>query len=813
MKQRQFVLLGAGAALLAQMPKEARRAGALSCVAEEGRLLLRFSDSADEQDIIARLQRFTARVGGHVDWLTYQPTDKVASVQDKLAVAKRGRKAELIFSLLGITLAAVATALTFWGDAEIGYWLRLAAFIWLLIALPARFIHGTWRKNLHVREWAKYLGEQLTVAAVALIIWLLGGREGLSFHLEALGILAMYTVWHMILLCVVGHTEGPLLKMAAVLPTMAERLYNEEINAMPVGDVSPHDRIRVPAGARVPVDGRIDEGTTTIDAGAVTGEIELRSATLGDAVYAGFLNKGPDIVVEALRWGDSSAVLRALAQTPERPKARALSETRRERALRVCGTGLSVIALGLLIPVALGMPAQEWVLRMCMVLITSGMGMALYAQAALETVALRTCARRGIVTNLPSLNGMTQVQNVVFEKSGVITERKYTVGNVMYVQEYTRSDVLGTAAIAEAKSRHPIARAILQANGGSPPLRDISHFEEFPGEGVYCRYLGRNIAVGNAKLLERLEVTSNGLGSGTVLSVLVDREYIGALLMENNARDDAAECVGALKRMGVRRTLLLSGDSRESTLSVAFAAGVDAHAGALSAAQQLERLKDCQGMTACVGDGFSGSKLVAESDLGITMDGVPVSPLDARSVGIEIISSMLRRISDARQIGHTLARLGDMQNIALVLVKIAALVAGMLTGRVWPVVAGEFALVLLWSGMVGQLASLGKPDKSPLAKIKGKEFTGVHPAAPPAPNPALTGDDIPDLPPVLSRMSESQRQLYVDEGLLSAEGLVPAEGADESGENDIPDMLPNSDYADRADEGDTETTRREDDEA
>jgi len=558
----------------------------------------------------------------------------------------------------------------------------------------------------------------VTIAAVgALVI-------GEAWEAAAVTFLFVFGAW--LEARTLGRTRQALSSLLELAPVSALVMRGGEPVEVDPSEVRVGETVLVRPGARIPVDGIVREGRAAVDESAITGEPMPAEKGGGDAVYAGTVSRDGMLLLEATGVGADTTLARIVHRVEEAQEARAPVQRTIERFAAWYTPSIVVLAV-------LG-GALTGRIDLALTLLVIGCPGAMVIATPVAIVAgIGRAARRGIlVKGGEYLETIGRVGTVAFDKTGTLTRGKPVLTDVVALQpamveagdvaaaavgaavgaaavgaeagrargEFVSSGpaedaVLRWAAIAEVGSAHPLARPIVEA--ARAVLDEASphpeHGEAVPGQGIRARWQGHAIDVGTPALLDGLGIaldadTRTRLASlqeagKTAMLVAVDGEAIGLLGVTDVPRANAAEVTAELRRIGVRRLAMLSGDNPRTAATVAQAVGIDeVHAGILPEGKlEWIRARQAEGeVVAMVGDGINDAPALAAADVGIAM-GAAGSDIALETADVALMADQLERIPEALRISRATVRV-IRQNLVIALLTVAALLAGVFAGHV-----------------------------------------------------------------------------------------------------------------------------------
>ena len=471
-----------------------------------------------------------------------------------------------------------------------------------------------------------------------------------------------------------------------------ERVHPSEV---PVGA-----RIVVRPGERVPLDGTVTEGCSTLDTSALTGEPLPRDVSPGSVVESGTVNLSSRIVLEVSLPHHDSTVSRLLRLVEESVARKAPVERFITRFARWYTPAVVLAALLVAtVPICLGHDPVTWVYRALTFLVVSCPCALVVSIPLSYYCGIGAGSRLGILLKGGNyLEALSRVDTVVFDKTGTLTEGRFRVASVDPVS-VTADELLRTAAVAESSSNHPIALSVVEASG----TRDdhpVERYTEHPGRGVEAVSGGRTILAGNRAMMMEHGIACNRDGdSGTTVHVAVDGTYIGSITLDDSPKADAAEAVSSLAACGVRRTVMLSGDSPDVCRRVGDALGVDEVHGGLMPGDKTRILEDVisgsRGTVAFVGDGINDAPSLARADIGIAMGGLG-SDAAIEAADMVIMDDSPSRIATAIRLSRRVRGI-VVQNIVFALgakVLIMVLAAAGAVGM-WAAVFGDVGVAAI----------------------------------------------------------------------------------------------------------------------
>jgi Zn2+/Cd2+-exporting ATPase len=532
------------------------------------------------------------------------------------------------------------------------------------------------------------------------------GALALSEFGEAAAVMIFYQVGSLLEDRAVDHSRRSISALLDIRPEYANLQTEAGYSRVAAASVQIGDLIAVKPGERVPLDGVVREGRSFLDTSALTGEPVPRGVGLGDPVYAGTINKNGLFVVEVTQSFENSTASRILDLVQNAAGRKAPTESFISRFARyytplVVGAAVLLAFLPpLLIP---GAALAVWVKRALLFLVIS-CPCALVISIPLGFFGgIGGAARRGILFKGGNyMEALNKVTTVIFDKTGTLTRGVFQVTSIHPVA-CEADDLVGMAARAEYYSNHPIARSIVHAGRhlSEPDYSELTEFEEIPGLGVSVRWQGRQILAGNARLMAaRNIVASEPAEYGTAVHVALDSRYCGYLVIADELKPDAAQAIADLRRLGLDKVVLFTGDSQAAAEAIGGKLGLSAvHAELLpdQKVAELELLEHIQpaGKLLFIGDGINDAPALARADVGIAMGGLG-SAAAIEAADIVIMNDEPSQVATAIRIARRTRRI-VWQNIvfALAIKGVILLLGAFGLANLWEAVFADVGVAIL----------------------------------------------------------------------------------------------------------------------
>lgn len=538
-------------------------------------------------------------------------------------------------------------------------------------------------KNRRVFD-ENFLMAVATVGAVLLAVWSDGD------YTEAIAVMLFYQIGEWFQSYAVGRSRRNISELMDIRPDYANVEENGELKRVEPDEVAPGSVIVVKPGEKVPIDGTVIEGESSLDTSALTGESLPRDVKAGDEIISGCISMTGLLRIRTTAEFEESTVSKILELVENASSRKSRSENFISRFARVYTPVVccSALALAFVPPVVrvLFMETSgewaDWMYRALTFLIIS-CPCALVISIPLSFFAgIGGAGREGILIKGSNyLEAMSGVKTVVFDKTGTLTEGTFTVSEI-HSREMDRDLLLEYAAYAESASSHPISRSIVRAYGKVPDNTRISNIRETGGKGAEAEVDGIKVAAGNEKLMEQLGISAEKYTEpGTVVYVAVDGRLEGYIVIEDTIKRNAAEAVKSLRRYGVEKTVMLTGDGDAVAQKVASEVGIDHVAGRLlpeDKVYEIEKiLKEStgKGKVAFAGDGINDAPVLSRADIGIAM-GAMGSDAAIEAADVVLMDDDPAKIAEAIGISRKCMRI-VYENIVFALgVKFACLLFG-----------------------------------------------------------------------------------------------------------------------------------------
>ena len=578
------------------------------------------------------------------------------------------------------------------GEGTAGTILLLAAYV--LVGADV-----LWRAAVNLRH-GHLFGEHFLMSTATL------GALALGDYAEAAAVMLLYQLGEFLQDRAVQRARRSITALMDIRPDTARVLMDGREEVVHPEAVAVGSMIRIYPGERVPLDGTVTAGESTLDTAALTGESLPRTVRTGDTLLSGCVNITGALTVRVTAAYAQSAAARILDLVEEAADKKSRTEAFITRFARIYTPVVvcAALAIAVLPPLIMGDAFAPWVYRALTFLVIS-CPCALVISVPLTFFAgLGAASRAGLLVKGSSyLDALARTDTVVFDKTGTLTEGNLRVTRILPAAGTTEQEVLARAAAAEQHSSHPMARAVMRAFaecGGTPAA--VHDIEEHAGRGITARSEDCIICIGTHAYLSESGVTDlPPAAPAGAIWLAVNGAYAGMICVADTVRAGAADAVRALREHGVRETVMLTGDARPAAQSVAAAVGIDTVYAELlpqDKAAHLERLLAAEragGTLAYIGDGINDAPVLARADIGIAMGGIGADAA-IEAADVVLMTDEPRRLVSLLALARRTVRIAR-ENIALAIgIKAAVLLLGALGWvNLWAAIFADVGVTLL----------------------------------------------------------------------------------------------------------------------
>ncbi|HJC22090.1 MAG TPA: cadmium-translocating P-type ATPase [Candidatus Eisenbergiella merdavium] len=559
-------------------------------------------------------------------------------------------------------------------------------------------------KNRQVFD-ESFLMAVATVGAIALALYDKSGD-----YTEAIAVMLFYQVGEWFQSYAVGKSRRNISELMDIRPDYANVERDGSLERVDPDEVEIGSVIVVQPGEKVPIDGVIVEGSSTLNTSALTGESLPRDTKAGDEIISGCINMTGVLKVQTTREFGESTVSRILDLVENASSRKSRSEDFISKFARVYTPAVcyAALALAFLPPLVrllfLGLPADwgTWIYRALTFLVIS-CPCALVISIPLSFFAgIGGASNAGVLVKGSNyLETLSQTKIVVFDKTGTLTQGVFEVNGIHH-NELEDAKLVEYAALAESASSHPISRSLQKAYGKPIDRSRVTDIQEISGNGVIAKVDGVEVAAGNDKLMERLGVSPIHCHCvGTIIHMALDGKYAGHIVISDVVKPHAAEAVRALKASGVRRTVMLTGDARKVAEQVAGELGIDEVYSELLPADKVEKVEELlkgrseKEKLAFVGDGINDAPVLGRADIGIAM-GAMGSDAAIEAADVVLMDDDPMKIAKAIRISRKCLRI-VYQNIFFAIgIKLICLALGAVgIANMWLAIFADVGVMIL----------------------------------------------------------------------------------------------------------------------
>ena len=497
------------------------------------------------------------------------------------------------------------------------------------------------------------------------------GAMGLGDYKEAAAVMLFYQTGELFQSIAVGRSRRNISRLMDIRPDYANiENADGELEQVDPDEVAIGSIIVVKPGEKIPIDGTIVEGSTTLDTAALTGESVPRDARCGDEALSGCINLSGVIKIKTSREFGESTVSKILDLVENASSKKSKSEAFITRFARVytpavCAGALALAIIPPVVSLAMGNPSawDVWLYRALTFLVIS-CPCALVISIPLTFFAgIGGASNAGVLVKGSNyLEGLSEVRNVVFDKTGTLTRGVFEVSGV-YNNTVDEAVLLEYAAYAECYSDHPISKSLKAAYGKPVDPERVADVHEISGNGVTAVFDGKSVAAGNARLMLSLGIEVPPCDEpGTLVHVAVNGTYCGVILISDKLKDGAKDAIAALKQSGIKKTVILTGDAKRIADATAAELGIDEVYSELLPADKVSKVEELLGglggkeKLAFVGDGINDAPVLSRADIGIAM-GALGSDAAIEAADIVLMDDDPRKISKAIRISRKALRI------------------------------------------------------------------------------------------------------------------------------------------------------------
>ena len=566
-----------------------------------------------------------------------------------------------------------------------GRWLRFALYLADYFLIGYDILRKAWKGILNRQVFDEnFLMAVATVGAMALAIYENGD------YLEAIAVMLFYQIGEWFQSYAVGKSRRSISDLMDIRPDYANVERDGELEQVDPDEVEIGTVIVVQPGEKVPIDGVVTEGSSSLNTSALTGESLPREVQEGDEVISGCINQTGLLKIRTTKAFGESTVSKILDLVENASSRKSKSEDFISKFARIYTPAVcySALALAILPPLvrmlAMGLPADwgTWVYRALTFLVIS-CPCALVISIPLSFFAgIGGASREGVLVKGSNyLEILSQTRTLVFDKTGTLTQGVFEVNGIHH-SDLDDAKLIEYAALAESASSHPISKSLQRAYGKKPDRSRVSDIQEISGRGILAKVDGVDVAAGNAKLMEQLGISYIPCHhAGTIIHMAIRGAYAGHILISDIVKPNAKKAIASLKAAGVEKTVMLTGDAKKVADQVAAELGIDTVYSELLPADKVSKVEELlqkesrKAKLAFVGDGINDAPVLSRADIGIAM-GAMGSDAAIEAADIVLMDDDPMKIAKAIKISRKCLRI-VYQNIVMAIgVKAACLILG-----------------------------------------------------------------------------------------------------------------------------------------
>lgn len=534
------------------------------------------------------------------------------------------------------------------------------------------------------------------------------GAFAIGEYPEAVAVILFYEVGELFQSIAVDKSRKSITELMDIRPDYANlQQADGSIERVDPYDVEIGDIIQIKPGEKVPIDGIVIKGEAFLDTSALTGESVPRKVGIGDEVLSGFIDTNAVLEVRTTKYFADSTASKILEMVEMASSRKSKQETFITKFARVYTpiVVFSAIAIALIPPLFTGFDFITWLYRALTFLVVS------CPCALVISVPLSFFAGIGAASNIGILvkgsNYLEALANAdigVFDKTGTLTEGRFEVTDIVCANSGSKSkeEILEMAALAEYYSSHPIALSIKKAYGKDIEEARISDLEEISGHGIYLKVDSKTVLVGNAKLMDRYQVSMEEADVfGTVVYIAIDLEFAGYIVISDIIKEDAASALSGLKRLGLSKLIMLTGDHKKAASAVAKDIGLDEVYAELLPYEKVEMVekalasKKADKTLFFVGDGINDAPVLARADIGIAMGGLG-SDAAIEAADIVLMTDEPSKLIQAIKLARRTLRISQENIYFAIGIKIAVLILSALgLASMWAAIFADTGVAVI----------------------------------------------------------------------------------------------------------------------
>lgn len=517
---------------------------------------------------------------------------------------------------------------------------------------------------------------------------------------EAVGVMLFFKIGELFQEFAIGRSRQSIRSLLEIRPDSANLKANGDIKKVSPETVAVGDIILVKPGEKIPLDGEIIDGNSQIDTSALTGESVPRTVKAGETVLAGTINQTGVLTVKVTKLFGESSISRILelVENARSKKAETEKFITKFASYYTPFVVFASLAVALIPPLFISGATNAdrflWVYRALVLLVISCPCGLVISIPLGYFGGIGGAAKRGIlVKGSTFLDTLTAVKTVVLDKTGTLTKGVFKVAQIVPTKGFSQTELMTIAAKVESQSNHPVAKSIIEAYGGKIDSSDVKDYEEIAGHGIRAKVNNQIVLAGNDRFLHREKIAHDVCNAeGTIVHLAVDNRYAGYILIADELKENAVQAIRDLKKLGVERIVMLTGDNQAVADSVAKKLGLDSYLAELLPEGKVDAIEKLIGQSkkgdkiVFVGDGINDAPVLARADVGIAMGGLG-SDAAIETADVVIMADAPSKVAEAIQIAR------KTHNIVWQNIIFAMLVKGIF------IAFGAFGLATMWEAV------------------------------------------------------------------------------------------------------------------
>ena len=606
-------------------------------------------------------------------------------------------------NLIRIIIAAVL--LIFLKLVSLPAWLSVVLYLAAYIVIGYDILRKAFKGILNKQVFDEnFLMAVATVGAIALAVY-----ERSADLSEAVAVMLFYQIGELFQSYAVGKSRRNISALMDIRPDYANIEKDGQLERVDPDEVEIGSVIVVQPGEKVPIDGTVIEGTSSLNTSALTGESLPRDVAVGDEIISGCINMTGVLKIRTSKAFGESTVSKILELVESSGARKSRAESFISRFARVytpvvCYSALALAVLPPVIRLIMGMGGEwsTWIYRALTFLVIS-CPCALVISIPLSFFAgIGGASHEGILIKGSNyLETMSQVKTMVFDKTGTLTQGVFEVSGIHH-SAIENEKLIEYAALAECASSHPISQSLRRAYGKEIDRERVTDIQEVSGKGVIAKVDGVSVAAGNDKLMAQLGIEAIPCRSvGTVIHIAIDGKYSGHILISDVEKPDAKDAIAALKRAGVTKTVMLTGDADRVAQYTAKNLGVDEVYSELLPGDKVDKVEmllsklEGRGKLAFVGDGINDAPVLSRADIGIAM-GAMGSDAAIEAADIVLMDDDPMKIAKGIKISRKCIRIVHENIVFALVIKFACLLLGALgIANMWAAIFADVGVMVL----------------------------------------------------------------------------------------------------------------------